>query len=162
MLWLYSLEMPHSTHATNKEKAKQSAPFFYSPLNTALIETTNRTKHKKKMATVDMVNVRPTEDQEVASSTPARSATFFCGITKTCLYNFDPLKPHFCWPWWLRMRRPTGDQEVAGSTLAEVGNSLSWRLIMKYFLWSFSPFRWFKKGICQFLAKECAQYWLTV
>ena len=24
-----------------------------------------------------------------------------------------------------------------------------------------SPFRWFKKGSCQFLAKECAQYWLT-
>ena len=35
------------------------------------------------------------------------------------------------------------------------------RLIMKYFLRSFSPFRWFKKGSCQFLAKECAQYWLT-
>ena len=56
--------------------------------------------------------------------------------------------------------RPTGDQEVAGSTPAEVGNILSWRLIMKYFLRSFSPFRWFKKGSCQFLAKECAQYWL--
>ena len=39
------------------------------------------------------------------------------------------------------------------------GNILSWRLIMKYFLRSFSPFRWFKKGSCQFL--ECAQYWLT-
>ena len=26
---------------------------------------------------------------------------------------------------------------------------------------SFSPFRWYKKGSCQFLAKECAQYWLT-
>ena len=39
--------------------------------------------------------------------------------------------------------------------------TLSWRLIMKYFLRSFSPFRWFKKGSCQFLAKECAQYWLT-
>ena len=39
------------------------------------------------------------------------------------------------------MRRPTGDQEVAGSTPVEVGNILSWRLIMKYFLWSFSPFR---------------------
>ena len=65
-------------------------------------------------------------------------------------------------PWWLSwMRRPTGDQEVAGSTLAEVGNILSWRLIMKYFLRSFSPFRWFKKGSCQFLAKECVQYWLT-
>ena len=51
--------------------------------------------------------------------------------------------------------------EVAGSTPAEVGNILSWRLIMKYFLRSFSPFRWFKKGSCQFLAKECAQYWLT-
>ena len=38
-------------------------------------------------------------------------------------------------------RCPTGDQEVAGSTPAEVGNILSWRLIMKYFLRSFSPFR---------------------
>ena len=66
-------------------------------------------------------------------------------------------------PRWLSwMHRPTGDQEVAGSTPAEVGNILSWRLIMKYFLRSFSPFRWFKKGSCQFLAKECAQYWLTV
>ena len=65
-------------------------------------------------------------------------------------------------PRWLSwMRRPTGDQEVAGSTPAEVGNILSWRLIMKYFLRSFSPFRWFKKRSCQFLAKECAQYWLT-
>ena len=65
-------------------------------------------------------------------------------------------------PRWLSwMRRPTGDQEVAGSTPAKVGNILSWRLIMKYFLRSFSPFRWFKKGSCQFLAKECAQYWLT-
>ena len=35
--------------------------------------------------------------------------------------------------------RPTGDQEVAGSNPAEVGNILSWRLIMKYFLRSFSP-----------------------
>ena len=35
---------------------------------------------------------------------------------------------------------PTGDQEVMGSTPAKVGNILSWRLIMKYFLWSFSPF----------------------
>ena len=57
--------------------------------------------------------------------------------------------------------RPTGDQEVAGSTPAEVGNILLWRLIMKYFLRSFSPFRWFKKGSCQFLVKECAQYWWT-
>ena len=40
-----------------------------------------------------------------------------------------------------RMRHPTGDQEVAGSTPAEVGNILSWRLIVKYFLLSFSPFR---------------------
>ena len=33
--------------------------------------------------------------------------------------------------------------------------------VMKYFLRSFSPFRWFKKGSCQFLAKEYAQHWLT-
>ena len=38
---------------------------------------------------------------------------------------------------------------------------LSWRLIMKCFLRSFFPIRWFKKGSYQFLAKECAQYWLT-
>ena len=42
-----------------------------------------------------------------------------------------------------------------------VGNILSWRLIMKYFLQSVSPFRWFKKGSHQFLVKECTQYWLT-
>ena len=53
--------------------------------------------------------------------------------------------------------RPTGDQEVVGSTPRRVGNILLWRLIMKYFLWSFCPFRWFKKGSYQFLAKECAQ-----
>ena len=35
-----------------------------------------------------------------------------------------------------------------------VGNILLWRLIMKYFLQSFSPFRWFKKGSCQFLGKN--------
>ena len=34
----------------------------------------------------------------------------------------------------------TGDQEVAGSIPAEVGNILSWRLIMKYFLRSLSSF----------------------
>ena len=41
---------------------------------------------------------------------------------------------------------PTGDQEVASSIPARSGNILSWRLIMKYFLPSFSPFRWFRKG----------------
>ena len=67
-----------------------------------------------------------------------------------------------CQPQWLSwMRRPTGDQEVAGSTPAEVGNILSWRLIVKSFLRSFSPFHWFKNGSGQFLAKECAQYWFT-
>ena len=67
-----------------------------------------------------------------------------------------------CRPRWFSwIHRPTGDQEVAGSAPAEVGNILTWRLIMKYFLRSFSSFCWFKKGSCQFLAKECAQYWLT-
>ena len=39
--------------------------------------------------------------------------------------------------------------------------SLSWRLIMKYFQWSFSPVCWFRKCNCQFLSKKCAQYWLA-
>ena len=55
---------------------------------------------------------------------------------------FDTNTNGFSRPRWLSwMRRPTGYQEVAGSTSAEVGNILSWRLIMKYFLRSFSPFR---------------------
>ena len=97
----------------------------------------------------------------------AKDAMFLHADNKDCSDCIDmqadesSLGPH-CRPRWLSwMRRPTGDQEVAGSTPAEVGNILSWRLIMKYFLRSFSPFRWFKKGSCQFLAKECAQYWLT-
>ena len=35
-----------------------------------------------------------------------------------------------------------------------IGNILSWRLIVKYFLWLSSSFRWLKKGSCQFLAKN--------
>ena len=51
----------------------------------------------------------------------------------------------------------TGNQEVTGSVPARSGNILSWRLIMKYFLWSFSPFCCFKKGSCQFLATKSKQ-----
>ena len=87
--------------------------------------------------------------------TPTRTETD--GRTGVAIFfEWRDLKNHMqdvCRPRWLSwMRRPTGDQEVAGSHPAEVGNILSWRLTMKYFLWSFSPFRWFKKGSCQFLA----------
>ena len=51
--------------------------------------------------------------------------------------------------------RLTGDQEVAGSTPTGSVTFFRRDLIMKYFLWSFSPFRCFKKGSCPFLAKEC-------
>ena len=99
-----------------------------------------------------------------ANRGPWASCYFFCFFI-FIHFPLSPLSLSFISssrPRWLSwMRRPTGDQEVAGSTPAEVGNILSWRLIMKYFLQSFSPFRWFKKGSCQFLAKECAQYWLT-
>ena len=57
--------------------------------------------------------------------------------------------------------RLTVDQEVAGSTPAKSATFSRGDLIMKYFLRSFFPFPWFKKGSLQFLAKECAQYWLT-
>ena len=56
---------------------------------------------------------------------------------------------------------PTGDQDVAGSTPAGLATFFCGDLIMQYFLRSFSPIRWFKKGSCQLLAKECAQYWLN-
>ena len=50
---------------------------------------------------------------------------------------------------------PRSDQEGRGFDRRRV--RLSWRLIMKYFLRSFSPFRLFKKGSCQFLSKEIKQ-----
>ena len=72
----------------------------------------------------------------------------FCGEIRKVLYEYSHLPGamsyiytrRYSQPRWLSwMRRPTGDQEVAGSTPAGVGNILSWRLIMKYFLRSFSP-----------------------
>ena len=41
---------------------------------------------------------------------------------------------------------PTGDQEVVGLIPAVSNNILLWRLIMKYFLQSFSPIHFFKMG----------------
>ena len=55
----------------------------------------------------------------------------------------------------------TGDQEVAGSTPDKSATFFRGDLIMNYFLRSFTPFSWFKKGSCQFLGIELAQYWLT-
>ena len=56
-------------------------------------------------------------------------------IDKTCTYKFrEPVSVA------QSDARPTGDQEVAGSIPAGPGIILSWRLIMKYFLQSFSPF----------------------
>ena len=54
--------------------------------------------------------------------------------------------------------RPTGYQKVVGLTPAGSATFFRGDLIMKYFLGSFSPLHRFKKGSCQFLAKECAQY----
>ena len=47
----------------------------------------------------------------------------------------------------------TSDQEVAGLIPAGFGKFFSWRLIMEYFLLSFSPFHW-QFGSCQFLTNE--------
>ena len=52
---------------------------------------------------------------------------------------------------------PTGDQEVTSSIPLGPSNFISWWLIKKHFLWSFSPFCWWKKASCQFMARECAQ-----
>ena len=41
-----------------------------------------------------------------------------------------------------------------GFHLCQVSNILSWRLILKYLLWSFSAFHWFKKGIVSFWWKN--------
>ena len=52
-------------------------------------------------------------------------------------FNLKVIKIFFLLSYFLNlswMGCPTGDQEVVGSTPAEVGNILLWRLIMKLFL----------------------------
>ena len=72
----------------------------------------------------------------------AKVSCILCHRGVQLISAFSWARPSARWPRWLSwMCRPTGDQEVAGSTPAEVGNILLWRLIMKYFLWSVSPFR---------------------
>ena len=71
------------------------------------------------------------------------------GFDILCKYNLDEMSNPVSWEKYFSMSlpalvaqldaRPTGDQAVAGSTPTEVGNILSWRLIMKYFLWSSLP-----------------------
>ena len=58
---------------------------------------------------------------------------------------------------WLVIRRFW----VCSTAPCRVGNILSWRFIMKYFLRSFFSFCWFKKGNSQSLAKEWAHSQLT-
>ena len=47
-------------------------------------------------------------------------------------------------------RQPPGYQEVAGLTPARSATFFRGDLIMKYFLWSFSPFGGFKKTLVSF------------
>ena len=57
--------------------------------------------------------------------------------------------------------RPSGDNEVVGSILAGAWKSLSWRLIIKYFLRSFIPFTDSRRaGVC-LLRENVYKYWLT-
>ena len=58
------------------------------------------------------------------------------------------------------MTHPVGDQ-VTCSIPARSGNILSLRLIMKYFLQSFSPFHCFKKAVVIFWQKNVYKYRLT-
>ena len=53
------------------------------------------------------------------------------------------------------------DLEVAGFTHAGSATFFRGDWSWNIFRWLFSLFCRFKKGSCQFLAKECAQYWLT-
>ena len=56
--------------------------------------------------------------------------------------------------WLSWMHRPTGDQEVAGSTPAEVGNILSWRLIVKYFYGHSLPSADSRRAVVSFWRKN--------
>ena len=139
-------------HKKKKKSYKRDCLFIFSPY----IRFFFYVKDKMQIYEINVIILLSLTHERIKSH-PKFTWTPLC----ICPDAFSSQRPN-CRPRWLSWKRhPTGDQEVAGSTPTEVGNILPWRLIMKYFLQSFSPFRWFKKGSCQFLAKECAQYWLT-
>ena len=78
---------------------------------------------------------------------------------KTTIHLFTSGQPSR--PQWLSqmciqlMTRRSGVWSPPGS-----GKISLWRLIMKYFLWSFSPFRWFKKAVVSFWWKNVHRCWL--
>ena len=92
----------------------------------------------REPASVAQLDARPTGDQEVVGATPAGSAIFF---------GWD-------WLWnifYVILSLPL---------IQEIQLPLSFERKCTI-LHSLFPFRWFKEGSCQFLAKENAQYWLT-
>ena len=69
-------------------------------------------------------------------------------ILRQLFWCFSPILP-------ASLRRLIEDQEVTGSTPAEVGNILSSRLIMKYFLSIHSlPFADSRRAVVSFLQKN--------
>ena len=54
----------------------------------------------------------------------------------------------------------TGDGEVTDLISAGSSNILLWRLIMKYFLWSF-PSTDSRRAVVSFWRKNVHKYWLT-
>ena len=54
-----------------------------------------------------------------------------------------------------------GDQEVVDLVPVGSSNILSWRLIMKFFLWSFSPSADSRRAVVIFWQKNMHKYWLT-
>ena len=76
-------------------------------------------------------------------------------VTLFPIYVVRHAKESTCRPRWLSwMRRPTGDQEVAGSTPAEVGNILSWRLIMNIFYGHSLPSADSRRAVVSFWRKN--------
>ena len=66
---------------------------------------------------------------------------------------FDQDNIYMCQPWWLAC----ASDWWSGGDRFDPCQVWQHSLIMNYFLQSFSPFHWFKKGSCQFLANKCVQ-----
>ena len=103
---------------------------------------------------------RPRSDAEVQKKCLSVSSALW-PLTLSTLWENSADDKIDGWPRWHSWMRVRLMIRSCRFNPRQVSNILSWRLIMKYFLLSFCPFSWYKKGSCQFLAKECAQYWLT-
>ena len=135
------------------------ACFFLEPLFKIILDDDNR---------VVLNNITSKEDTDYINASYINvsiSNLLFYSAIRTVgrmIYpdNFPKYNINLSRPRWLSWTRRRLETRRCGFNSRRGRQHSFVEIDHEIFSRSFSPFRWFKKGSCQFLAKECAQYWL--